>query len=156
MNFTHKQLCEIAEKWLRKRKKQNIVYPTFPVTCTEIACFNGQNWNEIPDAFGVNNYESCVIECKISRGDFLADLKKPFRKENGMGNLRLYLCPEGLIKPEDLPEKWGLLYVNEKWKVSEIQEPERITLTPKSLMAERQILYSLIRRAGIKKEKEYR
>lgn len=144
--LNHKQLCEIAEKWLRKQKKQNISYPTFPVTCSEIACYNGQNWNEIPDAFGVNNYSSCVIECKISRSDFLADLKKPFRKENGMGNLRLYLCPEGLIKPEDLPEKWGLLYVNEKGKVSEIQEPERITLTAESLKAERQILFSLLRR----------
>lgn len=152
MDYTHKQLCEIAEKWLRKRKKQNILYPTFPVTCTEIACYNGQNWNEIPDAFGVNNYESCVIECKISRADFLADLKKPFRKENGMGNLRLYLCPENLIHKEDLPEKWGLLYVNEKGKVIEIQEPEHHLLSTASLKAERQIMYSLLRRAAIKKE----
>lgn len=154
MDYTHKQLCEIAEKWLRKRKKQNIMYPTFPVTCTEIACFNGINWNEIPDAFGVNNYESCVIECKISRADFRADLKKPFRKENGMGNLRLYLCPENLIQKEDLPEKWGLLYVNEKGRVIEIQKPEHHQLSTASLKAERQIMYSLLRRAAIKKEFE--
>ena len=34
-----------------------------------------------------------------------------------MGVFRFFLCPAGIIQPEDLPEKWGLLWVNEKGKV---------------------------------------
>lgn len=54
---------------------------------------------------------SYMIETKISRSDFLADFKKPHRINGGIGNYRYYACPEGLIKPEELPEKWGLIYV---------------------------------------------
>ena len=32
--------------------------------------------------------------------------------ESGMGQLRYYFCPLGVIRPEDLPPKWGLLYVD--------------------------------------------
>jgi hypothetical protein len=55
-----------------------------------------------------------MIECKASRGDFLSDGKKIFRKSPhmGMGDFRFYLCPKGLILPEDLPEKWGLVWVS--------------------------------------------
>jgi len=28
----------------------------------------------------------------------------------GLGVYRFYLCPVGLIQPEELPPKWGLLY----------------------------------------------
>ena len=47
---------------------------------------------------------------------FLADRSKPHRlnPEMGMGKYRYYICPTGLIKPEELPEKWGLIYVSEK------------------------------------------
>ncbi len=67
---------------------------------------------EIPDVIGWKSGYSILLECKMSRADFLADKKKYFREhpEKGMGNYRLYLCPEGLISPEELPKNWGLLY----------------------------------------------
>ena len=35
----------------------------------------------------------------MSRSDFFADQKKPFRTDgNGMGQKRFFLCPENLIK----------------------------------------------------------
>jgi hypothetical protein len=71
---------------------------------------------EIPDVMGFRNEVSCLIEVKVSRSDFLADKKKQFRKYPmlGMGDWRFYLCPPDLIKPEELPSGWGLLYAKPK------------------------------------------
>ena len=54
-----------------------------------------------------------MIETKITRYDFLADKNKKFRKDPslGIGKYRYYACPKGLIKIEELPEKWGLIEV---------------------------------------------
>ncbi len=100
--MTHGECVEAATKWLWSRN--DIVLPEF-------FCFN----SELPDAIGFKMQHSTVVECKISRSDFLADKKKPCRNlehpEVGMGNLRYYCCPKGMIQPEELPERWGLLYV---------------------------------------------
>ncbi|UOX39929.1 coil containing protein [Vibrio phage V-YDF132] len=85
------------------------------VAFTEIS---SNQFKEIPDVFGFDQYgESCVVEVKVSRSDFLCDAKKPFRAkpETGMGDFRYYMCPTGIIKPEDLEgTKWGLIYVSPK------------------------------------------
>ncbi|MCK5612117.1 hypothetical protein KAR91_60155 [Candidatus Pacearchaeota archaeon] len=62
---------------------------------------------------------SILVEAKTSRADFHADKKKIFRRNPslGVGAFRFFLCPAGIIKPEDLPEKWGLLWVNEKGNI---------------------------------------
>ena len=99
--MTHQQLVRLAEQWLRKRYRCGIVL-------SEQSCASG----ETPDVIGwKGSCRSVVIECKISRADFLADQEKPFRKqpETGMGCERFYLVPRGLIKPEELPRAWGLL-----------------------------------------------
>ena len=46
----------------------------------------------------------------------LSDKKKIFRREPefGMGCYRLYLCPPEIIKEENLPDGWGLLWINGK------------------------------------------
>ena len=154
MKLTHSKLCEIAVKWLRKVKKQNLMYHTYPITGSEIACYNGVKWIEIPDAIGFNAYSSCVIECKMSRSDFFADQKKPFRTDgNGMGQKRFYLCPENLIKESDLPQGWGLLYVDEKMKVKEVKNSDTFDLNVEGLKAERLGLVSIAK--GLKNIKEY-
>ena len=65
---------------------------------------------------------STLIETKISRSDFKADAKKEFRgcESKGIGQLRYYACPDGLIKPEELPYKWGLIYVYPKNKAAKM------------------------------------
>jgi hypothetical protein len=66
----------------------------------------------VPDAIGWKRAcHSVVVECKISRADFLADLEKPFRRkpEKGMGCERFYLASAGLISADELPAGWGLL-----------------------------------------------
>lgn len=32
----------------------------------------------------------------------------------GLGKQRYYLCPSGLLHPQDLPEKWGLLWAHNR------------------------------------------
>ncbi len=50
-----------------------------------------------------------LVECKVSRADFLADMAKPHRYSGGVGNWRYYVAPEGVISPDELLAKWGLV-----------------------------------------------
>lgn len=98
---THQQLVRLAEQWLRRRYRCGIVL-------SEQSCASG----ETPDVIGwKGKWRSVLIECKVSRADFLSDREKPFRKDptQGMGCERLFLAPAGMIRPEELPAKWGLL-----------------------------------------------
>ena len=71
---------------------------------------NGEN----PDAIGWYTGRTMLVECKVSRSDFLADRKKPFRAnpERGLGLYRYFMAPKGLIKVDELPARRGLLEVN--------------------------------------------
>jgi hypothetical protein len=98
--MTHAQLVEKAVRWLRRYR--------CGVVLSEQACLSG----EMPDAIGWKQAcHSVLVECKLTRGDFLADREKPFRKkpEKGVGSERFYLTPPALIKIEELPVGWGLL-----------------------------------------------
>lgn len=78
------------------------------VILSEQSCASG----EMPDAIGWKRAcHSVLVECKISRSDFLADREKPFRQKAhlGMGCERYYFVPTGLIRVEELPDGWGLL-----------------------------------------------
>jgi hypothetical protein len=108
-NSLHAELCKQGKKWLEKTIGARLAI-------SELRCLS--KWGEIPDVIGWKSGYSLLIEAKTSRSDFKADSKKKFRinQEYGMGNYRLYLCPEGLIKPEELPENWGLLYYSPREK----------------------------------------
>ena len=98
--MTHAQLVDLAVKWLR--------HYCCGVILSEQACISG----EIPDAIGWKKAcHSVVVECKITRTDFLADHAKPFRTNSkiALGCERFYLVPSGLLRREDLPQGWGLL-----------------------------------------------
>jgi hypothetical protein len=106
--MNHKELVTIAERWLRKARGCSAVI-------TEMVTYA----NEIPDAIGWRDGISYKVECKVSRADFFRDKDKPSRRtrpENMMGVHRYYMCPEGMIAQEELPEGWGLVYVNDKGK----------------------------------------
>src|SRR5271166_5587669 len=100
--MTHAQLVERAVHWLRRYR--------CGVVLSEQACASG----EMPDAMGWKKAcHSVLVECKVTRADFLADRGKPFRQrpETGVGSERYYLAPRGLIGIEELPRGWGLLEV---------------------------------------------
>ena len=98
--MTHAQLVQKAVQWLRSYR--------CGVILSEQSCASG----EMPDAIGWKRAcHSVLVECKISRADFLADRGKPFRQKSqlGMGCERFYLTPSGLLRREELPCGWGLL-----------------------------------------------
>lgn len=99
----HAELVTRAEKWLRNKGKCKFAF-------TEL----GNLWSgETPDAIGFSFQGSTLIECKSTRGDFLADKKKRFRQEpnKGMGFSRYFMCEKGLINPGETPPGWGLIWV---------------------------------------------
>ena len=81
---------------------------------------------EIPDVLVFKRGAfTILLECKVSRSDFLSDKNKFFRRQGdyGMGEHRYYVTPCGLISPEELPSGWGLLEVEER-RVHEKVKPE--------------------------------
>lgn len=119
-DMTHDQLVSIGRRWLATRS---------PVVVSEIATAAGES----PDVLGFQcrvprvGYGTHLIECKASRADFLADRKKRYRRhpEQGMGNFRYFLVPQGLVTPEEMPENWGLLYADSAGRVSIRHVPRR-------------------------------
>ena len=101
--FDHGELVLRADKWLQSQGFTVTLRDGFSAWTT---------YGEKPDAIGWRDYYSCLIECKSTRADFLADRKKQFRAEPhlGMGDWRFYMCPPGVIHVDDLPDSWGLLY----------------------------------------------
>ncbi len=100
--MTHAQLVQKAVFWLRSYRCS--------VVLSEQACASG----EMPDAIGWKRTQhSVVVECKVSRADFLADRSKPFRQkpDKGLGCERFYLTAPGLVQAAELPPGWGLLEI---------------------------------------------
>ncbi len=106
--------------------------------------------DENPDVIGwASGAGSVLIECKLSRSDFLRDAGKTVRKNPraGMGQRRYYLCPTDVIQVKELPPKWGLLWVT---KGQVIVKREARGHAERNLVAEVQFLSSMLRRAQIR------
>jgi hypothetical protein len=108
---------------------------------------------EIPDAIGWSGSISTLVEVKTSRGDFLGDANKPFRKDptKGMGSWRTYLVPPGIVTAEDCPPGWSIYVVHDS-QIRHLAGP-RINPTRKgphhqsrNVAAEMSILVSAVRR----------
>ncbi|MEB8381453.1 adenylosuccinate synthase [Acinetobacter junii] len=119
--LTHRQLCEIGSTLLQKPESANGHGCHFAIA--EPACY-GEN----PDVFGIRhgsgyNAGTVLLEAKTSRSDFLADKKKPHRIDpaTGIGKWRYFICPTDLIKPDELPDLWGLIYVSESGRCKYIK-----------------------------------
>lgn len=142
--MTHTECVEHAARYLSKRC--NVVLPEF---FTHNA--------ELPDVIGFKNHFSTLIECKVSRADFLKDKSKNFRifPEKGMGDRRYYCCPKGLISKDELPNGWGLLYIYPSGSVREVKASHLKSEDnnwrghfPKNKEAEFHLLYYYARRAN--------
>jgi len=104
-DITHKQVVRRIANWLKNTKRQTVVISELSTKL-----------NETPDVISwIGHAHSTLVEVKISRNDFWADKEKIFRmyEDSGMGDLRYFATPEGLLKESDLPEGWGLLEIRE-------------------------------------------
>ena len=114
--YTHSQLVDAAYKWVLK----NGMSVAFKEMKTIV--------EEIPDviAFG-GRVQSLLIEVKISRIDFKREMRSKIFRINpaqGMGTHRIMMCPAGMLKLEELPEKWGLLEVDTEGKTKLTYRPD--------------------------------
>jgi len=142
--MTHAQLVKLAESWLRGSYRCGVIL-------SEQACSSG----EVPDVIGwKGKCRSVVVECKVSRADFLADAHKPWRKDPNLalGCERLYLAPASLISPSELPPGWGLLECRRR-RVHLSVKPRRNSLrTAEGLMLEMNLLLASLRRVELRIE----
>jgi len=141
--MTHAQLVEAGVEWLRREYRCGIVL-------SEQGCASG----EMPDAIGwKGKNRSVMLECKISRADFLADGEKPWRLNGAiaLGCERYYLAPRGMIGVEELPEGWGLLEFHGR-RVAMVRKSKKNLRQPEGLMNEMNLLLASLRRVEIRIE----
>lgn len=149
MSFlSHDDLVSIAERWLKSINCGVVFNDKF-----KAATGNGEQ----PDALGFKSGVSIMIECKASRSDFLSDKNKRFRIDPtiGIGDWRFYMCPPDVIKVEDLPEGWGLLWTDGKRVKKVYGIPTNTQLQCKrpfdgNKRSEQDILVSALRRLSIR------
>jgi hypothetical protein len=140
----HAQLVARAADWLRHKYGCGIVL-------SEQYCATG----EVPDVIGWKaSCQSVLVECKVSRADFLADANKPFRlrPEEGLGSKRLYMAPAGMIAADKLPKHWGLLECRGR-EVQLAVKPTKVDLrSPVGFMKEMNLLLASLRRVEVRIE----
>ena len=140
--MTHGQLIQKAVEWLRAYR--------CGVILSEQACLSG----EMPDAIGWKRAcHSVLVECKISRADFLADRDKPFRQkpEIGLGCERFYLIPAGMLRPAELPPGWGLLEYRNR-KIERLRPSAKNFRTAIGFKYEMNLLLASLRRVEVRIE----
>ncbi len=143
--MTHPALVELAVRWLRTHYRCGIIL-------SEQACCSG----EVPDVIGwKGRCRSVLIECKVSRADFLADRGKPWRQDpaGALGCERFYLAPAGVIPASELPAGWGLLEVRgRKVDIAAPCSKRKSLRTAEGLLNEMNLLLASLRRVEIRIE----
>ena len=140
--MSHAELVETAVEWLRSYG--------CGVILSEQACVSG----EMPDAIGWKRpCHSVLVECKVSRSDFRADLDKPFRQKSklGMGCERFYCTPAGLLDPGEIPPGWGLLEYHRR-KISVTHPAKENLRTATGFRHEMNLLLASLRRVEVRIE----
>lgn len=97
-----------------------------------------------PDVFSINatldleRVDSAVHEVKVSRSDFLADIAKPSKRAGyaAISEKFYYVAPEGLLRPEEMPDGAGLLVASgEDFVVAKRPKRRRVVLAPEVMLA---------------------
>lgn len=153
--MTHRQLVDSAYRWLLGPAGCGFAFK-------ELVAINGTG--EIPDVLGFKDRakHTVVVECKASRSDFMADRKKRHRCGDPMfmpmGRYRFYAAPKGMIRVEELPERWGLIEANKRGTMKLTHNPYNLKggnmwsngFDDHNADAERAMMYSALRRLHIR------
>lgn len=75
-----------------------------------------------PDIISVSSFKNMdelhpvIYEIKHSHSDFISDIRSPEKRSTYIkySEKFFYVCPEGVIKKEEIPDGCGLIYVNNK------------------------------------------
>jgi hypothetical protein len=111
-------IIEKLSRWLDDRK-----YP-FQICNAFIYEWESDYWAM------TTNGETREFEIKISRSDFFTDRKKDKHSNPFKGaNFFYYVTPKGLIKPEEVAQNYGLIYVGDMG-VEVVKKPRRLNSLP--------------------------
>ncbi len=135
-------MVEAAIRWLRGQR--------CGVVLSEQGCSSG----EMADAIGwKGKCHSIVVECKVSRADFLADAAKEWRlrPEIALGCERYYLAPRGTIREGELPAGWGLLEFHAR-KIHLIKKSKRNLRQDEGFKNEMNLLLASLARVEVRIE----
>jgi hypothetical protein len=135
-------MVEKAVRWLRSYR--------CGVVLSEQACASG----EMPDAIGWKQAcHSVLVECKVTRADFLVDRAKPFRQkpEKGVGSERFYFTPQALVKLGELPAGWGLLEYR-RGRIEMVHPSAKNLRTAAGFRCEMNLLLASLRRVEVRIE----
>jgi hypothetical protein len=138
----HGALVDAAVNWLRSQR--------CGIVLSEQGCSSG----EMADAIGwKGKCHSIVVECKISRADFLTDASKPWRADPAiaLGCERYYLAPKGMIREDELPAGWGLLQIH-AYKVSLVKKSKRNLRQEEGFKNEMNLLLASLARVEVRIE----
>jgi len=141
--MTHTQLIRLGEQWLRRYR------------CRIVLSEQTVDSGEVPDIIGWrSDGHSIVVECKVSRADFLADRNKfsRLKPERAMGCERLYLTPKGLLDPSELPSGWGLLECSRRQLELAVKPTVRNFRKQPGFLAEMKLLLASLRRVEVRIE----
>jgi len=117
-----------VESNIHKHLKQQGMYflktKVTDVVCTEVKY---RNLRSIADVGGINlkRQEVRIIECKASKQDFIRDKKLMSIEKSYYKHCHYFyiLCPENIIQINDIPNEYGLLWLNDKDKIIVKQKP---------------------------------
>lgn len=142
--ITHTDIEKVAIRFLRSHG--------YLWDCRLFAVEPTGAWRERPDVIGFAPGYSHVVECKMSREDFLADYYKPWRitHDNALGTYRWWLCPEDVIAPQDIrDDDDGLLWVSSNLRdIHILRRAKPRDASDRNLLGELAILYSIANKRG--------
>jgi len=88
-------------------------------TFAELNEGTGMNGGRLIDFYAMNvwpskRYVKVAYEIKVSRSDFARELKEPKKREAAevIADECYFAVPHGLVLPDEIPEKWGLIVMN--------------------------------------------
>lgn len=86
------------------------------VTCREAEATQGRTWptDRRCDVLLHNSTERIAVEIKVTRADFLSDVKVPEKQAAWvtLTHRQAYAVPKGLVSKDEVPDGFGLIYVD--------------------------------------------
>lgn len=132
----HEELVRRAVRWLRGKHSCAVVFAEMTSAVSET-----------PDVIGWHRTVSHVVECKVSRSDFLRDrMKMHARAEESMGHFRWYLTPPGIVRAEEIEGRYGLAELHGSRIVVRAEAPMR---EGRAWQNEIRLLVSAVQRAHL-------
>lgn len=141
---------KFTAKFIHESMRSRFCPPEW-IYATEFHLMSGWTLNNVVDSVAFNLYPSgkhghllMVFEVKVSRSDFKAELKKPWKRMDAvkLADEFYFVAPKNMLKPDEIPHDSGLFEVAEDGTVRKRVSPpkppwnaKRSNMLPRGIMA---------------------